>query len=454
MIRCLVMLGVLPALLVSCAEYRPRSQPREEFPRSEKWRHAPAWANAALQQDWWKAFHDAHLNSRIESALSRNPDLRVLGTRLERARAQTGQANAAFWPTITLGTGLLTGREQDRSTAFSLKDLQPWASSAAVSWEMDLFGRISAMAKSAREAEQAAFWELQAGRLLVATEVAGAHFRILRLNEERSLVADSTAANQMIVLVLREREQAGLISKTELRRQEAEQERLSRGLLDLDRLRNMAHIQLETLCGGQQLAHTAHALSSVQTPSLHGRKTSAVMSRRPDLLAAEARVRSAFQLEESTRLQLLPSLSLGAGASGAGGSLVSGFQKWSTSAGPRLDIPIYDPNRLASVKVRRAATNEAAALYRRAALQAFQEVESSYLNLTSRRLQLKTAEQEVAALEEARQNTLDTFKEGIVSQVELLESERRNLEGKRQRLALRHALLRDHLGLVRALGGG
>ena len=454
MIRCLVMLGVLPALLVSCAEYRPRSQPREEFSRSEKWRHAPAWANAALQQDWWKAFHDSHLNSRIESALSRNPDLRVLGTRLERARAQTGQANAAFWPTITLGTGLLTGREQDRSTAFSPKDLQPWASSAAVSWEMDLFGKIGAMAKSAREAEQAAFWELQAGRLLVATKVAEAHFRILRLNEERSLVADSTAANQMIVLVLREREQAGLISKTELRRQEAEQERLSRGLLDLDRLRNMAHIQLETLCGGQQLAHTAHALSSVRIPSLPGRKTSIVMTRRPDLLAAEARVRSAFQLEESTRLQLLPSLSLDASAHGTGGSLVSGFRKWSTSAGPRLDIPIYDPNRLASVKVRRAATNEAAALYRRAALQAFQEVESSYLNLTSRRLQLKTAEQEVAALEEARQNTLDTFKEGIVSQVELLESERRSLEGKRQRLALRHALLRDHLGLVRALGGG
>ena len=163
------------------------------------------------------------------------------------------------------------------------------------------------MTQSAREAERAVFWELQAGRLLVATQVAEAHFRILRLHEERSLVADSIAANQMIVRVLREREQAGLISKTELRRQEAEQERLSRGLLDLDRLRGLAHLQLETLCGGRQLAPSTHALASVQTPSLHGRKTSAVMSRRPDLLAAEARVRSAFQLEESTRLQLLPS---------------------------------------------------------------------------------------------------------------------------------------------------
>jgi outer membrane protein TolC len=57
-------------------------------------------------------------------------------------------------------------------------------------------------------------------------------------------------------------------------------------------------------------------------------------------------------------------------------------------------------------------------------------------------------------LEKARQNTLATFENGLVSQIELLESERRSLEGKRQELAIRHALLRDHLALVRALGGG
>ena len=454
MIRCNVIVGILTGLLLSCAEYKPRSQPREDIPGGERWRHAPTWASASLQQDWWKVFEDKRLSARIATALSQNADLRVLGTRLERARALSGQARAASWPTITLGTGLLTGREQDRTTAGSSVDLAPWTSSGSVSWEIDLFGRIRALTQSARAAERAAFWDFHAGRLLVATEVAEAHFRVLRLLEERSLVAESIAANQMIVRVLREREQAGLISKTELRRQEAEQERLSRGLLDLERLEGLALLQLETLCGGQQLPHTTHALASVQTPPLPGRRTSAVMATRPDLLAAEARVRSAFQLEESTRLQLLPSLSLGAGARGASNTLVSDFRKWIISAGPRLDIPIYDPNRLASVKVRRAATNEAAALYRRAALQAFQEVESSYLNLTSRRRQLQAAREEVSLLEEARQNTLDTFRQGIVSQVELLESERRSLEGKRQRLALRHALLRDYLSLVRALGGG
>ncbi|MFM1560713.1 MAG: TolC family protein, partial [Roseibacillus sp.] len=154
-------------------------------------------------------------------------------------------------------------------------------------------------------------------------------------------------------------------------------------------------------------------LQAVRTPPLPSRTTSAVLRHRPDLLAAEARVRSAFQLEESSRLNLLPSLALGAGASGQSSALAAGFRQWIASVGPRLDIPVYDPRRLAAVRVRR----------------------------------------EVTALDEARQNTLALFEGGIVSQIELLESERRSLEGRRQELAVRHALLRDHLALVKALGG-
>ncbi|NIP98589.1 MAG: TolC family protein, partial [Akkermansiaceae bacterium] len=108
------------------------------------------------------------LNDHIATALSDNPDLRVLGARLERARAQTRQASAAAWPSINLGTGLVLGNEQTRMTGFRPTDLEPWASSASVSWEIDLFGKLKASIRSARDAEEAAFWDLHAGRLLVA----------------------------------------------------------------------------------------------------------------------------------------------------------------------------------------------------------------------------------------------------------------------------------------------
>ena len=445
--------AALCGVLASCGEHLPRKQPREVFERNEKWAHAPPWANGSIRQHWWTAFGDAHLNARISTALAQNPDLRVLGARLERAHAQSQQARAAAWPSINLGTGLVFGNEQTRMTRFSPTDLEPWASSGSLSWELDLFGKIRASTRSAREAEQAAFWDLHASHLLVSTQVANAHFRILRLKDERALIAESIAANAKILTVLSDREHAGLISTTELRRQEAEHERLTRTLLDLDRLRGLAHLQLNTLCGGAAQPRPGHQLASVHHPPLPTRTTSAVMRKRPDLLAAEARVRSAFQLEESARLNLLPSLSLGGGARGESRTLLSGFREWVASAGPRLDVPIYDPKRLASVGAHRASTNEAAALYRRTALRAFEEVESAYLSLSNRTRQHQAAKREVAALEEARTNTLATFEQGIVSQVELLESERRSLEGRRQELAVRHALLRDHLALIRALGG-
>ncbi len=446
--------ALLAVVLNSCAEYTPRKQPHQVFQRGENWTHAPSWAAASIRQDWWTTYRDARLNARIATALSNNPDLRILATRLERARAQIRQAAAASWPVINAGTALVYGTEQTRMTMFTPTDLEPWASSAEISWELDLFGKIRAATRSAQEAGGAAFWDLHAGRLLIAAQVAEAHFRLLRLNEEKALIADSVAANRHIVETMRDRESAGLVSTTELRRQEAEHQRLERALLDLDRLRGLANLQLATLLGrATPPTPPAGTLHAVRTPPLPARTTSAVLRMRPDLLAAEARVRSAFQLEESTRLNLLPSLSLGAGARGESSALASGFREWMASVGPRLDVPIYDQRRLAAVRVRRAETDLAAATYRKTALGAFEEVESAYLNFVNRLRQHAAARREVTALDEARRNTLATFQAGLVSQIELLESERRFLEGRRQELAVRHTLLRSHLALIKALGG-
>ncbi|HBM77118.1 MAG TPA: hypothetical protein DD438_03320, partial [Verrucomicrobiales bacterium] len=161
-----LILTFLPALLASCTLHLPRQKPGEVVPRNEKWRHAPSWARASLRQEWWKGFGDSGLNSHLATALSRNPDLDILGKRLERAQAQTHQARAAGWPSIRIDSGLLLGREQSRVTGLSPMDLDPWANSASFSWELDLFGRIRAGTQAARQAEQAALWDLHGGRLL------------------------------------------------------------------------------------------------------------------------------------------------------------------------------------------------------------------------------------------------------------------------------------------------
>lgn len=445
---------ILAVVLVSgCAEYSPRPQPQVAFDKTA-WTHAPPWARASLSQSWWTSYGDSGLNKRIAAALRGNPELDILAARLAKAEAQSRQAQAAGWPSINLGGRYREGREQQRDTGFRPIDLEPWAGSAVMSWEIDLSGKVRARSRAADELRQAAFWEYHAARLKVATGVAEAHFRILRLRDERALVRESVDANQRILTTLRQRAGVGVISTTELRRQEGEHERLERTLLDLERLQGLASLQLATLMGSSTPATAgSRSLQSVSLPPLPTRAAGEVLRQRPDLLAAEARVRSAFQVEESSRLALLPSISLDAGAAGATSSLTSRFTAWIATVGPTVDIPVWDPQRLAQVQVNRATTDEAAAVYQAAALTAFEETEAAYLNFSNRARQREAARREVSALDEARRNTLATFEAGIVSQIELLESERRSLEARRQELAVQHALLRDHLALTRALGG-
>ena len=85
MIRLSLILVLVSTLLTSCSQFLPRKQPEEALPQRSGWRHAPAWARAALQQDWWKGFENSQLDSLITTALSRNPDLGVLSKRLERS---------------------------------------------------------------------------------------------------------------------------------------------------------------------------------------------------------------------------------------------------------------------------------------------------------------------------------------------------------------------------------
>ena len=76
-----------------------------------------------------------------------------------------------------------------------------------------------------------------------------------------------------------------------------------------------------------------------------------LLASHPEILAADARVRSAFQLQRSARLNLLPSFQINLLATGAQKTLADRFQTWTTEVGSSLDIPIYDPVRIAVLKL-------------------------------------------------------------------------------------------------------
>ena len=122
--------------------------------------------------------------------------------------------------------------------------------------------------------------------------------------------------------------------------------------------------------------------------------------------------------------------------------------------GPSIDIPVFDPARRATLQSRKGKTDEAVQNYRAALIEVIGDVDAAYVSLQSRKRQLEFIDKEVAALAAARRDVEATFQGGIVSQIEVLESERSYLRARRARIVLHQSILNDHLALVRALGGG
>jgi len=352
---------------------------------------------------------------------------------------------------MTLGFGYLEGRR--REVDLGPYNLAPWDSGARLSWEIDLSGKLRAAQNSATENKTAAIWDYHSARLLLASRLAAVRLNLYRFNSELACLNNSLTASKRTTGDLTERSQAGLIPDSVLDKQRAENENLVRQKLDLERLRDLTVVQLRTLRGGTNPSGIARA-NFPSPEGLSSRPLNELLASHPGILAAEARVRSAFQLERSARLDLLPSFRISALATGAQRNLTNQFRTWLLEAGPSLEIPIYDPARLATIKARNSEAQIAAAEYQKTVLDTLEEIETARINHSSRRAQLAAATRETEALERTRNKAHEQFKAGLTAQIDYLDTERRWLDAKQSQAALHQAMLNSQVNLIKATGGG
>lgn len=441
MIRSIAASCLVATLFTACSTNAVRDNSSPQQGLAEKRKEIP----------WWRQLSDTSLNSDIAAAFSANPSLKEVALRIEKANASVAQAKASSLPRLNLGFGYQEGR--NREVDFGPYDIAPWRSSAGLSWEIDVTGKLRAAQRSATENKTAAVWDYYSSRLLLASRIASVRMNLYRFNAEIENLNQSLSANQKTFSSLKDRSQAGLIPDSILDKQGAEEERLKRDKLDLERLRDLSVVQLRSLRGGSQPSGITK--SSLPSPSIPSSSPlDQLLVTHPEVLAAEARVRSAFQLEHSARLDLLPSFQINLLASGGQKNLTERFLTWTAKTGPSLNIPIYDPARISTVRSRQAEAKIAATKYRQMIFNILEEVDTARINLASRRAQLVTAKREAQALERSRNNAREQFEAGLISQVEYLDTERLWLEAKRSQASLHQALLEAQINLIKSTGGG
>lgn len=410
-------------------------------------------AEAQPRGTWWKAFADPVLDGLIDQATRGNTSIQVAAARLAQARALVRSAQADRSVQVGVGAGAV--RQTDPQLGG--RPVTLLSAGADLGYEVDLFGRLARTTDAAALDAQAREALLESTRLLVQANVAQTYFTIRALDNERALVRATLVAYHDTLRLTERRFQAGDVAELDVARVTSEVAATESDALALDRARAELEHALAVLIGEvASRFQLASADWTAAVPLIPPGVPSTVLARRPDVSAAQRSMLAAQARVGVANAAWFPNLLL-TGSAGYASPELGDLFKWSArawSVGALLSLPIFDGGRReAGVQNAQAELEAALATYREQILVAFKDVEDQLSSLRLLDDQAAAQARAVAAADRATMLSNSRYRNGLVSQLELLDAQRSELRNRRQALQVRSAQYQATVALIRALGG-
>lgn len=426
----------------------------------DKWTSAEKHAERG-DNPWLRDFDSPQLTAFVREAQQANPDLRAAAARLRQANAQLAAATATLIPTLDIsGSASRSQRPGDQRFPGLGQRANRFNPALEMSWELDLWGRLTDQRRATAADTRASGADYDAASLsLAANTVKGAV--LLTQSEEQIRLAEENVATRRTQLSLLDKrldrgidpEEAALalsLGRADLARAES-------AVSEQKQAADNARRSLETLLG-RYPAGRESGLSSL--PSLRRTVPSGLpaelLSRRPDVLAAEDRLFAALNLESAARKALLPSIRLTGDRGFSSQQLTDLISLQSTvwTIASQTTQPLFQGGRLrAGIKQSRARYDEALNQYASIMLTAFREVETALAAeqfLMEQERSLATASSEA---ERSEKLALSQYSRGLVDVLTVLDSQQRAYDARRAFIAVRAARLANRVDLHLALGG-
>jgi multidrug efflux system outer membrane protein len=407
---------------------------------------------------WWTVFHDPILDDLVLRADRRNARIDVAAARLAQARALLLRADSERLPQVGLSAGAERGDGLTVTNAPAGRPLTLYTLGANASWEADVFGRLRRASQAAELDARATEALLADTRLVIEADVAQAYLALRALDEERSIVRQTVGAFRRTLDLTERRYKAGDVAELDVARAQTQVASTEADALALDRRRAALEHAIAVLVGEAPSDFSiAEAAWSATLPTIPAGLPAEVLARRPDIAAAQATMLAAQQRVGAAKAAWFPDIALTA-AGGVASPQLSDLLKYSARAwgiGALAALPIFDGGRReAGVRFAKGDMDAAVATYREQVLVALRDVEDQ---LAALRLLAEQGDAERRAVDAASRATALSerrWREGLVSQLELLDAQRSELADRRAAVEVKSARYQATVGLVRALGGG
>lgn len=434
----------------------------DQLPQGEAYQESQPTAGAINipELSWHDFFADEQLQAIIDMALENNRDLRLAALNVERARAMYGIQRAELYPAVNAAG---SGGKQQRSTDLigpgEPRTVEQYGVNLGIAaWEIDLFGRIRSLKDQALEAYLATDEARRGAQIALVSEVARVYLTLAADRENQQLAQSTFETQQQAYQLVQNLFDAGLSTELDLRRAQIPVE-AARGDVARATQRVAQDKNALNLLAGSPVAEEllpADLNSIVSPQELSPGLSSEVLLARPDIVAAEHRLKGAYAFIGAARAAFFPRISLttsiGTASNELSGLFGSGTDTWNFA--PQIAMPIFDARTWAAYRVSKADRDIILAQYEKTIQTAFREVADSLAVQGTIDQQVMAQQALVNATAETYRLSTERYNQGIDSYLGVLDAQRSQFAAQQGLVALRLAKLANRVRLYAVLGGG
>ena len=454
-----IVLGLGLAVAVSaCAGRNLPPEPDSYVAASALGAERAAELSASPAATWLDDLNSPEMSTLVREALAGSPDLQIVEARARAARWRArGAFGGSLLPSLSIGADG-TRTETPISGSDERVRSEIMTSSVIASWEIDLWGRLSSQALASDLSADAARADLDDARLSVSGQTAQAWVSLIEAQQSYALAVEDLQTRERALELTQRRYDAGVTSSLNLRTARSQVASARAFEAQAQDALLIASRRLQALMGRYPdgALRAEGALPQLAPLAATGAPAD-LLERRPDILAAEDRMRAAgFRMHEA-RAAMLPRLTLraNAGSSGEGIDDIDDSANMVSNLIAGITMPIFQGGALfaesrASVADRRAAAAE----YVRTTIAAWREVEgaiSADQSLEVREREFATAAEEARAAQDLAERE---YSRGVATLFELIDAYTRRIDAERGLINARAERVSNRITYHVALGGG
>lgn len=438
-------------MLTGCSTYSRYH--RAEIPTENLYRTLPAGIDTVTiaSMSWREMFTDRKLQSLIETGIKQNTDLNVARLRVEAAEAALITAKLSYLPSLEINA-------EGGSSQYDGTTAKTYNVGASASWELDIFGRLTAAKRGAVAALQGSRDYQQAVQTQLVATIADSYYTLSMLDTQMAINNRTLENWRATVRTLEALKKVGKANEAGVLQAKA----------------NVMQLESSQLAICKSIAETENALSAILAMPSHAIERSdltkasfpdtisvgvpmQLLSNRPDVRQAEMEVAQAFYATHVARTAFYPNITLSGtlGWTNNGGGAITNPGQWLLNAIGSLTQPLFNRGaNIANLKIAQTKQEEAKLLFQQSLLNAGKEVNDALTAWQTAKSQYEINTRQVETLREAVRKTELLMSHSGTTYLEILTAQQSLLEAEQLQLQTSFERIQSIIKLYHALGGG